>query len=135
LKIIHFETEAAFKLGRAMRNAWHLCLKSRSGIQGGSLMWQKIITTFFFGQVALEHAVEASKKRLEAARDKAKADKKKAGEDQPITVVAKVEQLTKVKFARLRSLSEPVEKTCLQITKFLGETAEIKSKLAANGNS
>jgi hypothetical protein len=106
-------------------------------------MWQKIITAFFFGQVALEQATEASKKQLEAAREKAQDYKEKAKEKvkektEAIThtnFVAKVGEFAKEKVAHLRSCSEPFEKTCLSVTKFLGETADIKSKLVTEPNS
>jgi len=98
-------------------------------------MLQQIITTFFFGQVALEKAAEASKKQLAAAREKATEYTDKVEEYKNTNVVAKVEQFSKEKFAHLRSCSEPFEKTCLNVTKFLGETADIKTKLATESNA
>ena len=103
-------------------------------------MLQKIITTFFFGQVALEQAAEVSKKQLEAAREKAKAayDEKVEGYKNSVSnthFLAKFEQFSKEKFAKLRSCSEPFEKTCVNVTNFLGETADIKSKLATESNA
>lgn len=98
-------------------------------------MWQKLITTFFIGQVAFEQAAEVSKKQLEAAREKAKDYKEKAEEYKNKNVIAKIETFAKQKVAHLRSCSEPFEKSCTTVTKFLGETADLKSKLATETNS
>jgi hypothetical protein len=98
-------------------------------------MWTKIFNTFFLGQVALETATEASKKQLEAAREKANAYKEKAKEYKETKVVARAEKFAKEKFAKLRSSSEPFESTCRNVSKFLGETAELKTQLATDSHS
>jgi hypothetical protein len=98
-------------------------------------MWQKIFNAFFLGQVALETATEASKKQLEVAREKAVAYKEKAEEYKDTKVVAKAGQFAKEKFAKLRSNSEPFEATCLKLASFLGETADIKTKLVTESHS
>jgi hypothetical protein len=98
-------------------------------------MWQKIFNTFFLGQVALETATKASKKQLEVAREKASAYKEKAEEYKNTKVVAKAEQFAKEKFAKLRSSSEPFEATCLNLAKFLGETADIKTELLTESHN
>jgi hypothetical protein len=98
-------------------------------------MWQKIFNAFFLGQVALETATEASRKRFELAREKAVAYKEKAEEYKGTKVAARAEQFAKEKFAKLRSSSEPFEATCLKLASFLGETADIKTKLATESHS
>ena len=97
-------------------------------------MWQKIFTTFFLGQVALETAAEVSKKQIDAAREKAVVYKEKAEEYKSTQVVAKAEQYAKKKFAKLRSTSAPFEATCSNVAKFLGETADINTKISAESN-
>ncbi|HEY9758370.1 MAG TPA: hypothetical protein V6C97_24605 [Oculatellaceae cyanobacterium] len=101
-------------------------------------MLTKIITTFFLGQVAFEHAAEVSKKQLDEARDKAREKAKeyreKVEDYKNTNITTKFENFAKEKVAHLRSCSEPFENACLTISSFLGETADIKSKLATETN-
>jgi hypothetical protein len=101
------------------------------------------ITTFFLGQVALEHAAEVSKKQLDSARDKAREKAKeyqekvqeKVEDYKSTNFTNRFESFAKEKVAHLRSCSEPFESACSNISSFLGETADLKSKLAADSNA
>jgi hypothetical protein len=97
-------------------------------------MWQKIFTTFFLGQVALEQLAEAAQSGWSQAKDKTLTYQEKIEELRDIDLLSKVEHFSKEKIAHLRSCSEPFEKTCIRVADFLSETAALKSKLISDSN-